>query len=230
MSRKGLERWRRAQPRGSHGWCRGACHRRVRLRSQWRFVLLGLLGVLVLGSGACRRAEPLAEPLGTLGDFALTSQRGEPFGSADLRGKVWVGSFMFTRCPTVCPRMMTFMVALQELARRQGVPVELVTFSVDPENDSPEVLRAFASKHGADLASWTFLTGDYETVKRTSIEGFKLALEGRADSEKPDFGILHGSQLVLVDPKMQIRGYYSISDEAGRDKLLGAARTLLPGS
>lgn len=183
-----------------------------------------LLAALVLATG-CKKAPDLPVS-GKIGAFELRDQSGKTFSNADLRGKVWVAAFMFTRCPTVCPRMMRTMKKLQEQAKADGVPLTLVSFSVDPENDTPEVLRAFAKKYDVDLATWSFLTGDYETVKRTSEESFKMTMEGKADAQASGFGIVHGSHLVLVDQDMQIRGFYQTKTEDELGKLLEDAKSL----
>ena len=92
--------------------------------------------------------------------------------------------------------------------------------------DDIEVLRAFAKKYDVDLATWSFLTGDYETVKRTSEESFKMTMEGKADAQASGFGIVHGSHLVLVAQDMQIRGFYQTKTEDELGKLLEDAKSL----
>src|ERR671931_583227 len=123
--------------------------------------------------------------LGTLPAFTLTSEQGIPFGSDDLRGKVWVANFIFTRCPTVCPLLTRKMASLQPRAQQLGGAHHLVSFSVDPEYDSPEVLRSYAAKNGADGARWTFLTGAPEAVRATVVDGLRTSLgrEGVAPME-----------------------------------------------
>lgn len=182
-----------------------------------------LFGALSLA--ACRAKPPLPE-LGKVPAFSLQSEAGTTFGSSDLSGHVWAVAFMFTRCPTVCPRVTRFMQKVQTSAKEGGVDLMLVSISVDPENDSPAVLKEYAQRFHADLTSWKFLTGDFESIKRTSEEGFKLALEGRADPKARDFGIIHGSHLVLVDRNSNIRGYYRTEDAAEAARLLGDAKRL----
>lgn len=191
-----------------------------------RFVSLLLATLLALSVVSCREKTEPPKALYPIGAFSLTNQDGKAVTQADFEGKVWVAAFMFTRCPTVCPRLTARMKALSEQADARGVPLSLVSFSVDPENDTPAVLKAYAAKHGIDGAVWTFLTGDYEAIKKTSVEGFKVALEGKADEKAEHYGILHGSHLILVDAKGQIRGYYASSDDAAMDKLLDDAAAL----
>jgi protein SCO1/2 len=154
---------------------------------------------------ACRRDPPLPV-LGRVPPFALKDQRGRPLGSAELWGKPWVAAFMFTRCPTICPRITRRMRELQMDAKARGIPLRLVSFSVDPETDTPEVLRAYAERFGVDQASWSFLTGQLEVVQKTAVDGFKMALENSPGAEPES--ILHGSHLVLVDSELGLRGYY----------------------
>jgi protein SCO1/2 len=172
---------------------------------------------------ACQKPPP---ELGSVGEFALTDQAGKPVTAATLRGKVWAAAFMFTRCPTVCPRITRRMRELQQAAESGHVALELVSFSVDPEHDTPEVLRAYAQKHGADTTTWRFLTGDLEVVRRTSEQGFKLALDGKATPDAEHFGLFHGSHLVLVDTAGKIRGYYRTSEDEQMKQLLADAKSL----
>jgi protein SCO1/2 len=178
-------------------------------------------------SSACRRT-PLPE-LGNVGEFQLTDQAGRAVNATTLRGKVWAAAFFFTRCPTVCPRITRRMLELQKAAKHDNVPLELVSFSVDPENDTPEVLTAYAKQYGADLASWRFLTGDLEVVRKTSEQGFKLALDGKPTPGAEHLGLFHGSHLVLVDAAGQIRGYYRTSEDEQMAQLLKDVASLSAG-
>jgi protein SCO1/2 len=159
-------------------------------------------------------------PLGHVGKFSLTDQAGRNVTPETMRGKVWAAAFMFTRCPTVCPRITRRMRELQQAAAKEGVALELVSFSVDPEHDTPAVLADYANRYAADLASWRFLTGDLEVVRKTSEQGFKLAFEGKPTPGAEHFGLMHGSHLVLVDASGQIRGYYRTSEDERMKQLL----------
>lgn len=184
--------------------------------------LLLVLGMIAFG---CRKqAEPLPS-LGQIGAFSLVDQRGREVSAETLRGKVWIAAFFFTHCPTICPRITRRMRALQVAAAQRGQALELVSFSVDPEHDTPPVLLAYAQRFDADPKTWSFLTGELEVVKRTAVDGFKLALDGKADPAAENGGIIHGSHLVLVDRALAIRGYYrSDDDEEMRRILEDAAR------
>lgn len=186
--------------------------------------LLGAL-LLALALFGCDRGE---EPkvLYPAGQFSLTDQRGARFGTEELRGRTWIAAFFFTRCPTVCPKITKRMKELQATAKAKRVPVHFVSISVDPENDTPPVLTEYAQKNQLDTSSWTLLTGDYDTVKKTVLEGFKVALEGKADASAEDYGIMHGSHLLLVDKNGQIRGYYKTSDDHEMKMILVHARAI----
>ena len=181
-------------------------------------------------SFGCQRHEASAAealpPLGTVGPFWLTDQEGRTFTEASLDGKVWVAAFMFTRCPTVCPEMVRRMRGIQEQAKQRGVPVSLVSFSVDPENDTPEVLRAYTAAQGLDTANWRFLTGDSAVIRTTAERGFKIGVEGTPRAGSEHFGITHGTHLVLLDTRRTIRGYYQSSDGERVSALLADAARL----
>jgi protein SCO1 len=190
-----------------------------------RFMLACVAIFCATFAGCQHHVEPLPE-LGHVGEFALVNQAGEPVSAASLRGKVWVAAFFFTHCPTICPRITRRMRALQVATSSNKPPLSLVSFSVDPENDTPPVLLAYAKQYQADLRSWSFLTGDLAVVKRTVVEGFKLALDGKPDPHAENGGIIHGSHLVLVDRTLAIRGYYLTEDDDDMHKLAADAQRL----
>lgn len=170
-------------------------------------------------------AEPLPV-LFSLPPFTLTDQDARPFGSEQLVGRVWVADFIFTECPGMCPILSRRMAALQDALR--GDPafddVRLVSFSVDPETDTPEVLRAYADRHGAEPGRWSLLTGSREAIWELSKEGFRLAVAESPGSEEGPF--LHSGKLVLVDRESRIRGYYDGLEPQSQAALLADLRQL----
>jgi protein SCO1/2 len=200
---------------------RGLHERVARLLTKpWFWVVFVVLAFAVQIGRAVSRPLPKPPALHLpLPAFTLTDQRGQPFGLADLKGKVWVADFVFTSCPTVCPKLTRKMREIQHRARNLGDVFHLVTFSVDPANDTPAVLAAYAAEYHADTRRWTFLTGPLETVEPTVIKGFKIAM-GKEDVGQGMFSIFHGEKLVLVDRDGNIRGYYDADDE-GTAALLG---------
>jgi protein SCO1/2 len=137
-------------------------------------------------------------------DFKLTERSGQPFGLADLKGKVWVADFFYTTCPGPCPMLSSRLSDLhKELAKDDNV--RLVSISSDPEKDTPEVLRAYAKQFGAD-DHWLFLTGRKSEIYQLANQGFKLALAEDPKAAKEP--ISHSTKLVLVDHTGTVRGFY----------------------
>ncbi len=178
--------------------------------------LLALLSIALLG---CSEPEPPPTLL-EVPAFELTSQAGDAFGSEQLQGEVWIANFIFTRCPTICPLLTSQMKGLSDTLA--DTPVRFVSFSVDPANDTPEVLTEYAERHGADTDRWTFLTGDNEALQDVVVEGLRVRMGNEPDETG---NILHGSHFVLVDGTGTIRGYYQSNVEGLRD-IATDARTL----
>lgn len=185
----------------------------------WALVVLAAIAVPGVPILWARASTPPPPVLGTLPAFTFTDQLGQPFGSDALEGKVWVANFIFTRCPTICPAFTKKMAAVQDEVRGQGEQVQLVSFSVDPDFDTPEVLRAYADKYGAEPAQWRFLTGDPKALQATVVEGLKISM-GRKDDSDDVNSIFHGTHFVLVDGASRIRGYYRSEDAPEVERLL----------
>ena len=160
-------------------------------------------------------------------EFALTDQAGTAYGSKDLKGHVWIANFMFTRCTATCPRQTARFEELQQRARRwpDGDRIRLVSFTVDPENDTVDRLSEYAEAHHADPARWKFLTGSRPELWQLSKEGFKLPVSNSAnDSSGP---ITHSPRFILIDEQSRIRGFYDgLADDDIR-KLLTDTQSLL---
>lgn len=158
--------------------------------------------------------------------YSLTNQQGQQFGAANLRGKTYIADFVFTSCPSVCPRLTKRMVEVQERTRDLGDTLRLVTFTVDPETDTPDVLRAYAQKYGADTSRWDFLTGQLGDVEPVIVKGFKMMMGKKTETTPGMIEIVHGERFVLVDDKGFIRGFYEATDE-GIEKIVRDARSLV---
>lgn len=187
---------------------RGQVTRRARIQAIVAAVVL-VSSVGLWGCGV--REEPLPK-LGAVPAFSMRDQDGRTISEQSLRGRPSAVTFMFTRCPSICPAVTRAMRGVQQEAVKKGVALRLVSITVDPENDSPAVLKEYAHKYGADLKTWTFLTGNPSDLQHIAEQGFKIAFGGSPDPSKSDFGITHGTHLVLVDRDLQIRGYYRSSD------------------
>jgi protein SCO1/2 len=186
----------------------------------WALLVVALVGVLAatvierLG-----RSEP-PPVLGSAPAFTLTNRDGRTVHLEDLKGKPWIADFIFTNCPASCPMMTARMARLNgELPEDLGV--RLVSFSVDPEHDTPQVLQRYAESYKAP-DRWLFLTGGKEEIYRLSRQGFKLGIEippASGPGGPPVEPILHSTRFVLVDGEGRIRGYYDGFDEESMKKL-----------
>ncbi len=175
------------------------------------------------------------EPVASLGEWRLTDQDGNTISNDTLRGTVWVASIFFSRCATVCPPQQEAMGKLlrhvDDLRATDKPPIKLVSFTVDPEFDTPQALTAYAKRLGVDeqvrAGLWSFATGSEDAlkallVKRMFLEvGDRVPLPGDAGL----FDVAHTSRFVLVDQNGDVRGYWT-TDELGRGNLINAARLL----
>lgn len=190
-------------------------------------VFLGGL-VLALALAVTARYLRPAPPLPVLGHvpaFRLLDSAGASFDAAAMAGHVQVVDFIFTRCPSSCPRLTARMGQLQARLTKDGSDARLVSFSVDPENDTPPVLAAYAAKAGADPARWTFLTGPVDDVTRAVVLGFKVSAAKVATGAN-DYDVTHGDWFVLVDRASVIRGYYPTEEDADFARLVKDAERL----
>ena len=141
--------------------------------------------------------------LGSVEPFDLIDEEGNPFTLADLEGKVWMADFIFTSCAGPCPLMSQKMAYLQR--RFQSHPAfEMVSFSVDPERDTPEVLSTYGEGFGALPGKWHFLTGAFDAIQAVAVNSFKL---GHKDNP-----VHHSTYFALVDRQGNIREYFDSID------------------
>jgi protein SCO1/2 len=185
------------------------------------------LGVIIIAIAAVNlwsvfdtKPEALTETVAvSVPDFSLTNQQGEPLGLSDMAGKIWVADFIFTSCPTICPAMT------QEMARLQSEfvadPLYFVSFSVDPERDTTEVLTRYAKAYGADDRRWHFLTGDKAQIYQLAEQGFFL------DAGPKGGAILHSPRFVLVKADGNIYDYYNSQSKSAMLRLRRDVKALL---
>ncbi len=197
------------------------------VRSVW-FWSLGLtfLFCYPIFRSVTRELPPPQPTLGQVPEFRLTNQYGKAFGSRELSGKAYLASFAFTTCPTTCPALVQNLQKVQKRIRGLGQKVAIVTFSVDPQNDTPEVLLKYSRDYRANPYVWTFLTGDKAQLRELLVKGFKVPMgdpetfAGKLDGDDIELlDIAHTSKLVLVDGEGGIRGYYS-TDKEGINHLM----------
>jgi protein SCO1/2 len=205
-----------------------------RRRWSWRFAGSALFWGMIVAVGLAvpiatrvwRAAPPPLPVLGTLPPFTLVDQEGRPTGLRDLNGYVWVASFIFTRCPTICPAIVSTLGRVQHRARGIEHGFRLVSFSVDPQYDTPERLAAYARQHRASPRMWKFLTGPLGTMQQTVVGGLKIAM-GEMEGQQDFASSMHGTHFVLIDQQGRIRGYYDSSNVDVVDRLLADAAMLI---
>lgn len=192
-------------------------------RLVWGALVAALAGVALFAvwHRLLRDDRPLPV-LGTVPGFTLVERAGTPLTAESLTGRVWVASFIFTRCGGICPALTTNLAALlRRHAASGGAPITAVSFSVDPEHDDPATLRTYATRYGADAMPWLFATGEQDAVERLVRDGFHLAIAALppGERERSSEPITHSDRLVLVDRRLQIRGYYHGNDRDGLAQL-----------
>lgn len=194
-----------------------------------RASLLALLTLLLAPVAGCDDEEPLPR-LAKLPRFELTTQHGEPFRAEDLGGHVWIADFIFTSCPTFCPVLTQKMKEVRERLADHREEVRYLSVSVDPETDTPPVLRQYAEEHGIAHDDWVLLTGETEQVTDVVVDGFKTPMgePQPMEGEKNVYTILHARHFVLLDRQRRIRGYYRTEPEQ-LDRLVRDAERLARG-
>ena len=153
-----------------------------------------------------------------LSSFELTERSGDTVTSEQLKGQPYVISFFFSTCPSICVQQNQKLRELQDMFEGQGV--KFVAISVDPENDTPEVLREYAARFGADKEQWLFMTGDLTYIRRVGTEIFQQPVNKK----------FHTERFVLVDRDGKIEGIYSWPEPKQFEKLQSSIRSMLQPS
>lgn len=179
----------------------------------WIFLLLSLFSAVVglmlyklYDLGYLNKAGISVPVYDEAPQFTLTERSGKAISSQDLKDKVWVAGFIFTRCGGQCPLTNIQMNNL----RKEMKDILFVSFTVDPDFDTPQILSDYADGYGSDLDNWIFLTGGKDMLN-TVTTGFKM--------NKIDDASMHSDRLVLVDKKNRVRGYYSVNEKEDMNKL-----------
>jgi len=156
-----------------------------------------------LTSGEVENPTPVKPPedANWLSEFELTERSGETVSSGDLLGQPYVVSFFYSTCPSICVQQNQTLQTLQETFADRGV--RFVAISVDPETDTPAVLREYAARFGADEEQWLFLTGDLNYIRRVGGEIFQQPVNKQ----------FHTERFVLVDPQGEIEGFYTWTEK-----------------
>ena len=185
-----------------------------------RFIIYGIVAVLLLVTFLFKDSSILDDlPIsGSVPDFEFTDSNGETITREDMEGKVWVADFIFTTCTMACP-IMTGNMNLIHKSFKNDNNVRIISISVYPEYDTPEVLKEYASRYNANTDRWHFLTGPEESVKNIIKTGFKIG-------DYEDI-IFHSEKFALVDVRGNIRGYYSGMETEDMSKLKKDIKRLL---
>jgi protein SCO1/2 len=181
------------------------------------------------GSGEEKPLEGLKE-FGAVPEFSLIERDGRRITLSDLKGKVWIVNFIYTNCPDTCPIQSAQMRQIQEDFKNEK-DLRLVSITVDPKRDTPEVLTGYANRFAADPARWFFLTGEKETIYKFAQEGFHLGAVEIPHEKRPESGATHthSPRFVLVDREAQIRGYYVSTDGEAMTRLRRDLKILVRG-
>ena len=167
-----------------------------------RVIIYGVVAVILTTTYFIKESKTTIRlpVIGKIPAFSFIDSHGDEINRWNLDGKVWVADFIFTTCTMACPVMTGNMNIIHKEFRNNN-NVRIVSISVYPEYDTPEVLTEYASRYDANTDRWHFLTGPEEDVKKLIKNGFKMG-------DYEDI-IFHSERFALVDQKGQIRGYYS---------------------
>lgn len=156
-------------------------------------------------------------------DFAFTTQDEDMVSLDDLKGDWWITYMSYTNCRTVCPQTTSNMVRIQEELKEDGLKPRIISFSVDPDNDTPEELRQYAEENGVELDTWSFLTGyEFDTIQHISEEAFHAVLAKGAVEQ-----MSHSYMFYLVNPEGEIVKKYDGMAKEGSDELIEDVKTVL---
>lgn len=192
---------------------------RISLRMAASVAGIALLSLAISCSrGSRNEALPIE---GAVAPFTLTDQDGQPFGSGQLQGRVWIADFFFTNCPGPCPRMSTLMSEIQRETADIG-ELRIVSITVDPERDTPEAMKAYGERYGAIDGRWHFLTGPRELLDRIARQDFKLF--------DVDGSLQHSTRFALIDRQGNIRSFYTTGEGGTYTQLPGDIRKLIAQS
>ncbi|WP_284139052.1 SCO family protein [Virgibacillus sp. LDC-1] len=180
---------------------------------------------LVMFLAACGSGEKIETNMSQeVNDFSFTTQDNEPLSLKDLEGKYWIADFIFTNCTTVCLPMTSNMAQLQQMAKEEDINIQLVSFSVDPDFDTPDVLKNYSKGYNADLSNWAFLTGyDFQTIKELSIKSFKNMVAAPPEGSDQ---VTHGTSFFLVNPEGEVIKKYDGVQSASMKTILDDLKKL----
>ncbi|WP_432352397.1 SCO family protein [Sporosarcina sp. A2] len=169
------------------------------------FVSIMILLLVLLSS--CSSSPPPGRDIST---FTFKDQQGEPFGYKQLEDTVWIADFIFTNCETVCPPMTSEMASLQEEFKKNKLDVEFVSFTADPDVDTPEILKTYATQYTDDQTNWHFLSGySAQEITEFARENFQSIIQKPKTSDQ----VIHGTNFYLVAKNGKLVSEFNYVDE-----------------
>ncbi|MFL8936876.1 SCO family protein [Rossellomorea oryzaecorticis] len=185
-------------------------------------VVMAAVGILLAG---CSNSDFQAETDYEIADFNYTNQQNEKVSLKDLEGKVWIADFIFTNCETVCPPMTFNLTKLQKELKKAGVEdYKIVSFSVDPENDTPQALKEYISGYEADTGKWELLTGyKFDEIKDFAEHSFKTIVAKDPNSDQ----VIHQTSFFLVNQEGVVVKNYSGNSDVPYDEITSDMKTLI---
>jgi protein SCO1/2 len=156
---------------------------------------------------ACGNTSPIKDPLNyQIQSFQYKNQDGESVTLKDLKGDIWIANFIFTSCETVCPPMTVHMSELQQRIEAEGLDAKLISFSVDPEIDTPDKIKEFTKSYTISFENWSFLTGyTQKEIEDFAMDSFKTIVKKPSNNDQ----VLHGTSFYLIDQNGVVMKDYS---------------------
>ncbi|MCI4126578.1 SCO family protein [Bacillus haynesii] len=182
--------------------------------------LAGILTVFLSSCGTSKIENPLNYDVQS---FSFQNQDGKAVSLESLKGQVWVADFIFTNCETICPPMTSHMAELQKQMEEENLQARIVSFSVDPENDTPEKLKKFADNYPLSFQNWDFLTGySQEEIEKFALKSFKSIVKKPEDEDQ----VIHQSSFYLVDQNGKVVKDYDGAKNTPYDEIIADIKTL----
>ncbi|ATH92081.1 cytochrome c oxidase assembly protein [Bacillus glycinifermentans] len=183
-----------------------------RLKNVFGALFAGIVIALLCACGTSKIEDPLNYDVQS---FSFQNQDHKTVSLDSLKGKVWVADFIFTNCETVCPPMTAHMTELQKQMKEENVQARIVSFSVDPENDTPEKLKKFAANYPLSLENWDFLTGYSQAdIEKFALKSFKSIVKKPENNDQ----VIHKTSFYLIDQKGKVvKDYDGVKDTPYED-------------
>ncbi len=187
--------------------------------------------LICFSAGSGKPGSNVSQPPGSsllegrpIGPFSLTRETNSTVSSDDLKSSVWLTAFTFTRCPSSCPRISTTLKGIQD--QLAGSSVKIVSISVDPKHDTPEILKTYGSKFGADPARWWFLTGNDTEIFSLIQKSFLLSVAPTSPEQQKQGAeeVAHSDRIALVDKDLKLVRFFDSNSPEELKQLVAEAR------